>query len=79
MKTMTCKQLAGACNLEFHANTFDEISELSRKHAMEMVQNGDKAHQEKMNEMMELMKDPKAVSEWFDKTRMQFESLKDDL
>ena len=25
MKTMTCKQLGGACEKEFHANTFEEI------------------------------------------------------
>lgn len=32
MKTMTCKQLGGACNKEFHANTFDEIAEASKSH-----------------------------------------------
>ena len=36
MKTMTCNQLAGACDLEFHANTFEEIKEMSMKHGMEM-------------------------------------------
>jgi len=25
MKTMTCNQLGGACDLEFHANSFEEI------------------------------------------------------
>jgi uncharacterized membrane protein len=78
MKTMTCLQLAGACNHEFHANTFDEISEQSRKHAMEMVQDGDKAHKAKMDEMMQLMQDPKAVSDWFDKVRKQFDDLQED-
>jgi len=38
MKTMTCKQLAGACDLEFKAESFDEISKLSRGHGMEMFQ-----------------------------------------
>ena len=32
MKTMTCRELGGACDLEFHANTFDEIAQLSQKH-----------------------------------------------
>lgn len=27
MKTMNCKQLGGACDLEFHANTFDALPE----------------------------------------------------
>ncbi len=37
MKTMTCKDLAGACDAEFHAETFDELAELSKKHAMDMA------------------------------------------
>ena len=36
MKAMTCKQLGGACDLEFKADTFDEISKLSRGHGMEI-------------------------------------------
>ena len=44
MKTMTCKQLGGICEKEFHANTFEEMAELSKKHAMEMFQIGDEAH-----------------------------------
>ena len=38
MKKMTCKQLGGACDLEFQANTFDEIAELSKKHGKEMFE-----------------------------------------
>ena len=29
MKTMTCKQLGGACDKEFHANTFEEIGPIA--------------------------------------------------
>ncbi|MFS4468741.1 hypothetical protein [Maribacter sp. 2210JD10-5] len=36
MKTMTCKQLGGACDQEFRAYTFEEIAELSKNHGMEM-------------------------------------------
>ena len=39
MKTMTCNQLGGACDKEFQANTFEEISEMSKNHGMEMFQN----------------------------------------
>jgi len=38
MKTMNCKQLGGDCDKEFHANTFEEISELSKQHGLEMFQ-----------------------------------------
>jgi len=36
MKTMTCKQLGGACDQTFQANTFEELTELSKQHGMEM-------------------------------------------
>ena len=63
MKTMTCNQLAGACDKQFKANTFKEIAEMSKKHGMEMFQKGDEAHIKKMNEMMELSKNPDAMEQ----------------
>ena len=44
MKTMTCKQLGGACEEKFHADTFEEIAELSKNHALEMIEKKDDAH-----------------------------------
>ena len=55
MKTMTCKQLGGACDKEFHGNTFEEMAEQSKQHAMEMHQQQDKAHLKAMADMSELM------------------------
>lgn len=75
MKTMTCKQLGGACDLEFHANTFEEIAEMSKKHGMEMFQKGDEQHLNAMNEMQELMKSPDAMTQWFNNKRKEFEAL----
>ncbi len=77
MKTMTCKQLGGACDLEFHAETFEEMVEKSKNHGMEMFQKGDQGHIKVMNEMKEKMKtqSPKEMKEWFDDKRKEFESL----
>lgn len=61
MKTMTCKQLGGACDKEFHATSFEEIAEMSKKHGMEMFQKKDEAHLKAMNEIQELMKEPEAM------------------
>jgi hypothetical protein len=72
MKTMTCKQLGGACDKEFHANTFDEIAEMSKKHGMEMYQKGDEDHLKAMSEMQKLMKSPEAMKTWFDNKRKEF-------
>jgi hypothetical protein len=78
MKTMTCRQLAGACDKEFKANTFEDIAELSKKHGMEMFQKGDGAHIKKMNEMMGLMKDPDAMNKWFADRKKEFDALSED-
>ena len=77
MKTMTCKQLGGACDLEFHAATFDAMAEQSRKHGMEMYQAGDEAHLKAMQEMQALMKTPNAMTEWMKEKEQLFESLPD--
>ena len=78
MKTMTCKQLGGACDKEFHANSFEEMADLSKKHGMEMFQKGDQAHLNAMNEMRELMKTPDAMKEWFDDKRKEFNAVPED-
>ena len=78
MKTMTCKQLGGACDKEFHANTFEEMAEQSKKHGMEMMQKGDPAHLKAMNEMRELMKTPDAMNKWFAEKKKEFDALPED-
>jgi hypothetical protein len=80
MKTMTCKQLAGACDHEFHAETFDEMVELSRNHGMEMFQKGDPDHVEAMNQMKEQMKtqSQEDMQAWFEAKRKEFDALPED-
>jgi len=78
MKTMTCKQLGGACDKEFHADSFEEMAELSKKHGMEMFQKGDENHITAMKEMQELMKTPEAMKEWFRDKRKEFDALPED-
>ncbi|MCH8162559.1 MAG: DUF1059 domain-containing protein [Proteobacteria bacterium] len=75
MKAMTCKQLGGACDEVFHANSFDEIAEMSKKHGMEMFQQGDEEHLKAMNQMQDLMKNPDAMKEWFETKRKEFDAL----
>lgn len=75
MKSMTCKQLGGACDKVFKANSFNEIADLSKQHGMEMFQKGDEGHLKKMNEMMELMKNPDAMNKWFADKKKEFDAL----
>ena len=75
MKTMTCKQLGGACSQTFSANTFDEIAMMVSKHARELVQQGDAPHMEAMNEMRNSMNSPDAMNEWMNEKREAFNAL----
>ena len=78
MKTMTCIQLGGACDKKFHANTFEEMAEMSKKHGTEKFQIGDEQHLIAMNKMMELMKSPEAMTKWFEHKKKEFNSLPED-
>ena len=75
MKTMTCKQLGGACDMKFHASSFEEIAEQSKKHGAEMFQKGDEKHIEAMNRMKEKMQSPAGMTEWFEIKRKEFDAL----
>jgi len=78
MKTMTCRQLGGARDEEFHASTFGEMAEISKKHGMEMYERKDEEHIRVMREMMELMKDPDSMKEWIQTKQSEFDSLPED-
>jgi hypothetical protein len=73
MKSMTCRQLGGACDLSFQAETFEEMAEMSKRHGKEMYFQGDAAHRQAMDEMKELMKSPEARQKWFQEKRKAFE------
>lgn len=75
MKTMTCKQLGGACDIEFSAENFDEIAQQSQQHGKEMFQNGGELHLLAMNEMQSTMADPNSMQKWMDEKRKEFEAL----
>jgi hypothetical protein len=77
VKMMTCRELGGACDLEFHANTFEEMAQMSQKHGKEMFQRGDEAHLKAMNAMQGLMQSPDGMSKWMESKRTEFESKPD--
>ena len=78
MKTMSCKQLGGACDKLFSANTFEEIAAQSQSHAMEMFKDSDNAHLVAMSKMSELMKDPTKMKSWMESKEGEFNALAHD-
>lgn len=51
MKTMTCQDLGGPCELAHHGNTADEIIKAQDKHLREMVAGGDQTHTPALDDM----------------------------
>lgn len=78
MKTMTCKQMGGACDESFSANSFEEMVNLSKAHGMEMMQKQDPAHLEIMSEMKAIMEKPGAMEEYIAQKKKAFEETPDD-
>jgi hypothetical protein len=77
MRTMTCRELGGACELEFRANTFEEVAQMSQKHGKEMFQRGEAAHLEAMNAMRDLMQSKDGMAKWMESKRNEFEAKPD--
>lgn len=75
---MTCEELGGACGLEFRANTFEEIAQMSKDHGTDMFKNGDKEHLAAMKEMMETLQSPQEMQAWFEGKRKEFDDLPED-
>ena len=78
MKTMTCRQLGGACDQNFKGNSFEEIVAQSKAHGREMFEKKEEAHLKAMQAMQELMQSPEAMQDWMKAKRMAFESLPDN-
>ena len=76
MKTMKCKDLGGpqSCQVEFKAETFDEIAKQSHQHGSEMFEKKDQDHIQAGMKMKELMQSGK-MQEWFEQKKQEFEKL----
>ncbi|MGD0703056.1 MAG: hypothetical protein ABSA02_24615 [Trebonia sp.] len=78
MKTMTCKQLGGPCDLAFHGSTADEVIKAEDKHLKEVVANGDQAHEEALKAMKGRWKHPIAGMGWYKKVKSDFATLPEE-
>lgn len=77
MKTMTCKQLGGACDMPFKAATFEEIAMLSQEHGKRMFQQQDADHLAAMKSIQQLMQTPGAMEQWQKERQAEFDALPD--
>ena len=78
MKTVTCSQLGGPCELPHHGSTADEVIKAQDAHLKDVVAGGDEAHQPALKEMKGRWKHPIAGMGWYKKAKKDFGSLPED-
>ena len=78
MKTMTCKQLGGPCDLQLHGETADEVIKAQDKHLNEIVSTGDEMHQSALKAMKGRWKHPLSGMAWYRKAKRDFAGLPED-
>ncbi len=74
MKTLTCKDLGGACDTAFTADTFEDMAQLSQAHGREMMLQGDPDHIEAMKAMGEVMQSPEKMQDFMQAMRAKFDN-----
>ena len=72
MRTMTCRELGGACEKTFTAATFTEMAALSRDHGRQMMQANDPAHLEAMQAMRAQCATPEEMGRWMKEKEQLF-------
>ena len=75
MKTMTCQQLGGPCELALRGETADEVIKAQDRHLKEAVANGDETHRAAFDEMKGRWKHPIAGMGWYKATKRAFGEL----
>ena len=75
MKTMTCNQLGGPCDLEHHGKDANEIIHAQDQHLKDAVAAGGHDHEEALKEMKGRWKRPVSGLKWYRQVQRDFAAL----
>jgi len=78
MKTMTCQQLGGPCDLAHSDSTADEVIKAQDKHLREAVEGGDDSHRSALDAMKGRWRRPISGMGWYRATKRTFAELPED-
>lgn len=78
MKTMTCKQMGGPCEMKFQGNTADDVIKAQDKHLKEVVAAGDATHEAALRDMKGRWKNPIKGMGWYMQVKKDFAALSED-
>lgn len=75
MKTMTCKQLGGPCELAHQGSDANEVIKAQDRHLRQMVEGGDQTHEPALKAMKGRWKNPVAGMGWYRQAKRDFAAL----
>ena len=78
MKTMTCQQLGGHCDLQLRGETADDVIKAQDSHLQEAVKAGDSAHQQAHDDMKGRWRNPLKGRGWYRGAKKAFAALPED-
>jgi Protein of unknown function (DUF1059) len=78
VKTMTCRQLGGACDLRLTGETADDVIKAQDKHLREAVAAGESDHEPALAAMKGRWKHPIKGMGWYKDTKKAFAALPED-
>ncbi|WP_395692061.1 hypothetical protein [Nocardioides sp.] len=78
MRTMTCRQLGGACDLALRGESADDVIKAQDQHLRSAVAAGDTAHEPALTDMKGRWKHPIRGMGWYKDTKKAFAALPDD-
>lgn len=78
MKTMTCKQLGGPCELALTGDSADTIIKAQDQHLKEALAAGDTNHQAARDAMKSRWKNPIKGLGWYWSTKAAFAAMPED-
>lgn len=75
MKTMTCRQLGGACDLAHHGDDANDIIKAQDQHLKEAVAAGRADHAAALKDMKGRWKRPLSGMKWYKQVQRDFADL----
>lgn len=78
MKSMTCRQLGGPCDVAHHGGDANEIIKTQDKHLREAVAAGRTDHETALRGMKGRWKRPVSGLKWYRQVQRDFAALPDD-
>lgn len=78
MKTMTCKELGGPCDLAHRGENANEVIKAQDRHLKEVVAAGDTVHEQALKEMKDRWKHPLSGMGWYRNAKRNFATLPEE-